>query len=446
MTVSSLGLRWRVTLTFAVLSLSVAAVVSGATYVVANWYLSAQRADAAITRASLDARSVSASLRAGVTPGESLAQLPVTDGSQPMLRIGEQWFTSTVGVPPDALPAPLLDQGFSQGAQQRVDIGGDPHLVIAMPIDNSLFVEVFPLRTLDNTLTFGGWGLVAVTALAGALGAVLGWFVARRLLVPVDQLGAGALALAEGDLNARLPDSGDPDLDPIAHAFNEMAEAVQARIAREQRFAANVSHELRSPMTAVSGVTDLLEERAPEMDPQDARIVGHLTHQVRRLSRMLIDLLEISRMSASEPVETEPVDVRSLALQVARLQGVDPQVVHGGATVVQTDARHLERVFDNIVRNAETHGAGLRAIAIDHAADSVSVHFDDAGPGVDTDLAERIFEPFVRGDQADPTSGAGLGMAIAVEHAQRIGAELAVERSPLGGARITVCIPVAARP
>lgn len=439
---AALGLRWRVTLTFAVLSLSVAALVSGATYVVANWYLSAQRADAALTRASLDARSVSASLRSGIAPGESLAQLPVTDGSQPMLRIGEQWFTSTVGVPPDALPVPLLDQGSAQGAQQRVDIGGDPYLVIAMPIDNSLFVEVFPLRALDSTLTFGGWGLVAVTALAGALGAVLGWYAARRLLVPVDQLGAGALALAEGDLDARLPDSGDPDLDPIAQAFNEMAEAVQARIAREQRFAANVSHELRSPMTAVSGVTDLLEERAPAMDPRDARIVDHLSRQVRRLSRMLIDLLEISRMSASEPIQSEPVDVLALVSQVVRLQGVDTGIIEGDSTIVQTDARHLERVFDNIVRNAQTHGEGLRSVVVATSSGVVTVHFDDAGPGVDAELAERIFEPFVRGEQADPTSGAGLGMAIAVEHAQRIGVELAVERSPLGGARMTVRLPV----
>lgn len=435
---AGLGLRWRVTLTFAVLSLSVAALVSSATYVVANWYLSAQRADAALTRASLDARSVSASLRAGVAPGESLAQLPVTDGSQPMLRIGEQWFTLTVGVPPDALPAPLLDEAAAQGAQQRVDIGGDPYLVIAMPLEGSLFVEVFPLRALDATLTFGGWGLVAVTVLAGALGAVLGWYAARRLLVPVDQLGAGALALAEGDLETRLPDSGDPDLDPIAHAFNEMAEAVQTRIAREQRFAANVSHELRSPMTAVSGVTDLLEERAPQMDPRDARVVEHLSRQVRRLSRMLIDLLEISRMSASDPLEAEPVDVRTLALQVMRLQGVDPDLCRGESTVVQTDARHLERVFDNIIRNAQTHGEGLRAVTIERSGDEVSVHFDDSGPGVDSALAERIFEPFVRGELADPTSGAGLGMAIAVEHAQRIGATLAVTDSPLGGARVTV--------
>ena len=439
---ASLGLRWRVTFTFAVLSLSVAAIVSGATYAVASWYLSAQRADAAITRASLDARSVSASLRSGAAPGESLAQLPVTDGSQPMLRLGEQWFTSTVGVPPDALPVPLLEQGATRGAQQRVDIGGDPFLVIAMPLDSSLFVEVFPLRALDATLTWGGWGLVAVTVLAGALGAVLGWYAARRLLGPVDQLGAGALALADGELDTRLPDSGDPDLDPIAHAFNEMAEAVQTRIAREQRFAANVSHELRSPMTAVSGVTDLLEERAGDMDPRDARIVEHLATQVRRLSRMLIDLLEISRMSASDPVETEPVDVTSLVRQVVRVHGIDTSLVHGASTVIQSDARHLERVFDNIVRNAQTHGEGLRAVTIETRGDAVAIHFDDAGPGVDPELAQRIFEPFVRGEHADPLSGAGLGMAIASEHGQRIGVSWELGTSPQGGARVSVRLPM----
>jgi signal transduction histidine kinase len=441
----SLGLRWRVTLTFTALSLGVAAIVSGATYGVASWYLSAQRTDAAITRASLDARAVAASLRAGTAPGESLAQLPVVDGSQPILRIGEQWFTSTVAVPPDSLPAPLLEVAAERGAQQRIEIGGDPYLIIAMPLDNSLFVEVFPLRLLDSTLTFGGWGLVAVTLLVGALGAVMGWYVARRLLVPVDRIGAGALALADGDLDTRLPDVGDPDLDPIAHAFNDMAEAVQARIAREERFAANVSHELRSPMTAISGVTDLLEERTPEMAPQDARIVDHLARQVRRLSRMLIDLLEISRMGANEHIETEPVDVRALAAQVVRAQGLSDDIVEGPATVVSTDARHLERVFDNIVRNAQSHGEGLREVLVTDQGDAVAVSFDDAGPGVDPDLAQRIFEPFVRGEGADPTSGAGLGMAIALEHAQAIGSTVTIGTSPLSGARVTVLLPTPGR-
>ena len=430
-------------MTFAVLSLCVAAGVSFATYFVSSWYLAAQRTDAAITRASLDARAVNAYLDAGVRPGEALAQLPVTDGSQPMLRLGDAWFTSTVSVLPDSLPAGLLLSAQQGGAQQRIDIAGDPYLVIGMPIDQALFVQVFPLRTLDRTLTFGGWGLVGMTGLVGAIGAVLGWFVARRLLVPVDRLGVGALALAEGDLDARLPDMGDPDLDPIAHAFNNMADAVQTRIAREQRFAANVSHELRSPMTAVVGVTDLLEQRRAHMSAQDAQVVDHLSRQVHRLSRMLIDLLEISRISASEDLEAEPVDVGHLVRQVLVSRGMDQGIIEGEDVILPTDARHLERVVDNVVRNAETHGEGLRSVIVGKSLNQVLIHFDDAGPGIDVELAERIFEPFVRGDLADPNSGAGLGMAIVTEHAARINAYVSIGRSPLGGARVSIALPLA---
>ena len=430
-------------MTFAVLSLCVAAGVSFATYFVSSWYLAAQRTDAAITRASLDARAVNAYLDAGVRPGEALAQLPVTDGSQPMLRLGDAWFTSTVSVLPDSLPAGLLLSAQQGGAQQRIDIAGDPYLVIGMPIDQALFVQVFPLRTLDRTLTFGGWGLVGMTGLVGAIGAVLGWFVARRLLVPVDRLGVGALALAEGDLDARLPDMGDPDLDPIAHAFNNMADAVQTRIAREQRFAANVSHELRSPMTAVVGVTDLLEQRMAHMSAQDAQVVDHLSRQVHRLSRMLIDLLEISRISASEDLEAEPVDVGHLVRQVLVSRGMDQGIIEGEDVILPTDARHLERVVDNVVRNAETHGEGLRSVIVGKSLNQVLIHFDDAGPGIDVELAERIFEPFVRGDLADPNSGAGLGMAIVTEHAARINAYVSIGRSPLGGARVSIALPLA---
>ncbi len=437
----SFGLRVRVIVSFAILSLAVAAAVSGATYLIASWYLSGERSDSALTRASLDARAVNSALAAGSKPGEALSVIPVVDGSQPMLRVGGTWFTSTVAVPPDSLPPELLLQAESEGAQQRIEVAGDPYLVIGLPTQRALFVEVFPLRTLDRTLVIGGWGLVTVTLLAGALGALLGWYSVRRLLVPVDQLGEGARSLAEGDLDVRLPAYNDPDLDPIASAFNDMADSVQTRIAREQRFAANVSHELRSPMTAISGVTELLEDRAPEMDPRDASIVGHLSRQVRRLSRMLIDLLEISRMTATQMVEVEPVDVARMMTQIMQQHGVELAILIGERPVVRTDGRHLERVFDNIVRNAESHGAGLRCVEITSDSDAVTVRFRDSGPGIDEELAARLFEPFVRGDKADPTSGAGLGMAIALEHAGVIHVGLQVGRAPEGGALFTVTVP-----
>ena len=105
-----------------------------------------------------------------------------------------------------------------------------------------------------------------------------------------------------------------------------------------------------------------------------------------------------------------------------------------------------ERVVDNIVRNAETHGEGLRSVIVRRTLDQALIHFDDGGPGIDAGLAERIFEPFVRGDQADPTSGAGLGMAIVTEHAARIDARVSIGASPLGGARVSIALSLAGSP
>ena len=156
--------------------------------------------------------------------------------------------------------------------------------------------------------------------------------------------------------------------------------------------------------------------------------------------------LEISRMSASEDLEMEPVDVGHLVRQVLVSRGMDEGIVMGEDVILHTDARHLERVVDNIVRNAETHGEGLRSVIVRRTLDQALIHFDDGGPGIDAGLAERIFEPFVRGDQADPTSGAGLGMAIVTEHAARIDARVSIGASPLGGARVSIALPLAGSP
>jgi two-component system, OmpR family, sensor histidine kinase MtrB len=145
-------------------------------------------------------------------------------------------------------------------------------------------------------------------------------------------------------------------------------------------------------------------------------------------------------MSTTQTVEAEPVDLARLLAQILEQQGSDPVVLSGDTAVVHTDARHLERVLDNVVRNAQTHGEGLTSVSVESSADGVTITFDDAGPGIDEDLVHRMFEPFVRGEQADPNSGAGLGMAIAAEHAKAINAELAVEaRQP--GTRVVVRLP-----
>ncbi len=437
-----LRLRTRVAISFAALSLLVAGTVSVTTYAFASWYLLDQRESAALTRAALDSRAVGAYLAAGATPSEALDQIPSVGTSQPMIRLDTTWYTAAVTVPPDALPADLLTAAVPTGARQRFSITGDPYFAVAVPIESGMYVEVFPLRDLDRTLTWGGWTLVGLSLLAAVFGAIIGATAVGRILRPVRRLGAGARRIAGGELTTRIDLAGDPDLDPIASSFNEMAEAVQARIARERRFSANVSHELRSPLTSVLGTAELLEGGRERLPEREAGLVTVLVHQVRRMSHMLLDLLEISRISSDDPPQWESADLAALCRDVAAQRGVDPSVVVGDEPTVRTDARRLERIIGNLIDNAQQHAGGVVQVLIQRDSGSVRILVDDAGPGIDEGIRERLFEPFTRGESHGHTDGAGLGLAIVREQAVILGGDVTVETSPAGGARFVARLPI----
>jgi two-component system, OmpR family, sensor histidine kinase MtrB len=437
-----LRLRTRVALAFAALSLLVAGTVSVTTYAFASWYLLDQRESAALTRAALDSRAVGAYLATGATPSEALDQIPSVGTSQPMIQLDSTWYTAAVTVPPDALPAALLSAAVPTGARQRFSIAGDPFFAVAIPIDSGMYVEVFPLRDLDRTLTWGGWTLVGLSILAALFGAIIGATAVGRILRPVRMLGSGARRIAGGELSTRIDLAGDPDLDPIASSFNEMAEAVQTRIARERRFSANVSHELRSPLTSVLGTAELLEGGRDRLPEREAGLVTVLVHQVRRMSHMLLDLLEISRLNPDDPVQWESADLAALCREVASQRGVDPDLVIGDEPVVRTDARRLERIIGNLLDNAQQHGGGVVQVLIERDAATVRILVDDAGPGIDEGIRERLFEPFTRGESHGHTDGAGLGLAIVREQAVILGGNVTVETSPLGGARFVATLPI----
>ena len=437
-----LRLRTRVALSFAALSLIVAGTVSVTTYAFANWYLVNQRQDAALTRAALDSRAVSAYLAAGSTASEALEQIPSVGSSQSMILLGSTWYTAAVTVPPDALPADLLAAAEPTGARQRFAVGADPYYAIALPIDSGVYVEVFSLRDLDRTLTWGGWILVGLTALAGLFGAVIGATAVGRILRPVRRLGEGARRIAGGELGTRIDLSNDPDLDPIASSFNDMAEAVQVRIARERRFSANVSHELRSPLTSVLGTAELLEGRRDQLPEREAGLVTVLVQQVRRMSHMLLDLLEISRIGSDDPLQWESANLAALCRDVAGQRDVDPALVVGDEPVVRTDARRVERIVGNLIDNAQQHAGGVVQVLVQRDADSVRIVVDDAGPGIDESIRERLFEPFTRGGTRGETDGAGLGLAIVAEQALTMGGHVTVQTSPAGGARFVATLPI----
>ncbi|MHB1211283.1 MAG: HAMP domain-containing sensor histidine kinase [Candidatus Nanopelagicales bacterium] len=437
-----MGLRARVATSIALICLMAAGTVSAAAYGFARWYLVGQREVAALTRAALDSRAVDALLVSGGDPGDALSQLPSVGTSLPMVRVGDSWYTASVTLQPDALPASLLGSGASVGGQMRFAVEDDAYLGVALPVESGLYVEVFPLGDLDRTLTWGGWILVVLTAFTALLGAVIGASLAGRVLGPLGRLRIGARGIAGGALGTRIDLTGDSDLDPIADAFNDMAEAVQDRIARERRFSANVSHELRSPVTSALATAELLERQGEALPEREARLVTLLVGQMRRMSKVLLDLLEISRLASEDPPQWESADIAALCREVLAHRRVDARLVIGDEPVVRTDARRLERIVGNLVDNAERHGGGLTALRIERDAAIVRILAEDRGPGIAPDVRERLFEPFARGASRTRTEGAGLGLAIVREQARALGGEVHAEARAGGGARFVVALPV----
>jgi two-component system sensor histidine kinase MtrB len=438
------GLRSRVALVFAVLSMVVALLVSAGIYLASRTYLTNQRQVTGVSGALTDARSVDVSIAGGAQPGEALNQLPVVGSSQALMRVGTVWYSRGSTVSPTDIPESLIDMTLTTGGgQQRFAIDDQSFYGVGVYTRSGLFVELYPLADLRELLDDARISLAALAIAAFVVGGGIGRYLGSRLMRPLERLGTGAQRLAAGDLSVRLPDAGDPDLDPISDSFNEMAAAVASRIDRERRFVANVSHELRSPLTTVVGTAELLEQHRDAFPPREARLVSSLAGQARRLSRILLDLLEISSVTASAPVQRDAIDIAALAELVLDGRNLDPALVVGDRPIVVTDARRVERVLANLVDNATRHGDGVRQVLVVDSGSRVRIHIDDAGPGISEQDVARLFEPFARGDRAEElrVEGAGLGLAIVNDQVKAIGGVVSPGASPFGGARFTLDLP-----
>jgi signal transduction histidine kinase len=346
----------------------------------------------------------------------------------------------------DGMPAQLkaaVEEG--RAGMQRFTFEGRLYLGVGIPLDGvgAQYFEAFPLDDTEDALRVLLFALVIGSAVITLLAAAVGVWTSRRLLLPLERLSAAAGQIAAGDLETRAAPEGDPDLAPIVDSFNAMAGAVQARVEREARFASDVSHELRSPITALAAATEVLEARREDMPERARQAVDVIVSQIRRFDGMVLDLLELSRIDAGAgDLHVESLDVAELCRRVAAHVGfaaVPIEVDADAPAVVRVDRVRFERVLGNLLTNAEQHAGGATRIAIE-ATDPgyVLVAVEDDGPGVADDEKQRIFERFTRGSVSRHRVGTGLGLALVAEHAAALGGAAWVEDRPGGGARFVV--------
>ncbi|MFC7655765.1 ATP-binding protein [Pseudonocardia benzenivorans] len=313
-----------------------------------------------------------------------------------------------------------------------------------MPVEGGVYVEVAPLSGLDSSLRFLSAVLAAGVGVSGLLGLGLGSWAGRRALRPLTELRDAAARMAAGDLDARLPEQDDADLAPLAATFNRTADDLQWRVRRDARFAGDVSHELRSPLTTLVNAVAILRRRRDELTPTAQQAVDLLDADVHRFRTMVGDLLEISRDERIDESDLEECDMVDV---VTHAVGARPGIVVDVATTppkVLADRRRLDRVVENLLDNAAYHGGGAVRVGVSPSSDGVRVEVDDAGPGIPVELRKEVFERFSRGGIAgrrEDTGGTGLGLALVARHVRAHHGRVRIEESPFGGARVVVEIP-----
>lgn len=447
------GLRSRIVAYFAlatftgVVILSVVTFTATRNYLVDNATLSAR--EQALANAQLVRTLVGASR---VDAGEVVTNLRTQPGGFAVLHLGSEnlfYAQAPLRFTQSNLPADFVGNAL-EGASgvQRVDFLDRPYEAVAIdiPAIDATYFEIFPIRDVADTLGTIRSTLVAAVLAITVVAGGLGYLLSGNVLLPLRRVTEAASTIAGGSLNTRLEPETDPDLQQLVTSFNGMADAVQERIEREERFASDVSHELRSPITSLGAAVEVLKGRAAELSDRNRQALDIIASQVRRFDRTVLDLLELSRLDARAGQDnTEELHLAPLVERIAARHGYgDVLVVSdlGENDVVVVDRRRIERILLNLLDNARDHAGGASEIMLSSDdKNALLLLVDDNGPGVGVSERLRIFERFARGTASRNSVGSGLGLAIVSEHARALGGQAYVDTSPSGGARFVVVIP-----
>lgn len=435
-----LGLRTRVTAVFAVGALLLSAVIALLSYQLVRASLTDARERAAVRAAYYNASVVRAGLGADDPDvGQILRALETTEDRQILVRRNSVWYSRTADEGrTTAIPVALQERvAEGQASVQRVRSGSEPLVVVGVPLsDGTAFYELDSLAELERTFSTLALILTAVAFLTAAAGAALGRYATRSVLRPLTRVAEAAEQIAAGQVRTHLDPAAEPDLARLTGSFNRMVDELADRVERDRRFAADVSHELRSPLQTLAAAASVLNRRAPSLDERSAAAASLVTGEVDRFNRLVHDLLELA--SGDRPLDRVEVDVEAMAREICRDLGVPPEIVRATVGTWYVDRRRVSQILVNLIDNAIKYGGGPVAVRVDDH----ELVVEDEGPGVREEDRATVFDRFVRGrassDRATGSDGTGLGLSLVAAHAAAHGGSVSVEDRPDGGALFRV--------
>lgn len=371
-------------------------------------------------------------------------------------------FDTRAGVAPvfPALKPPFRVQAEGQLTPQFIrDSTGASWLYRVEPFDDTRYLMVaiprprvnLTLQALlgDEFLLLGLRTGVVALVLSLFLVFVMGWWIAS----PLRKIAAAAGSVAAGDAHP-IPLEGPAEVKQLASAFNEMTSRVQTGLQSQRDFVANVSHELKTPLTSIQGFAQAILDGTASTPEDLKQAAGIISDEAARMNRLVLDLLTLARLEAGTAnLKRTPLDLAALLRGVA--EKLTPQARSAQVTLqveVQPlpgligDEDRLAQVFTNLLDNAIKYsGGGAVRLAARRAGDQVEVSVADNGPGLSPEDQARIFERFYQADKSrrgGAGRGVGLGLAIAREIVAAHGGTIQVASALGKGSNFVVRLPI----
>lgn len=366
-----------------------------------------------------------------MTPaGAVVASSPNMAGRQAVVRLAPGQSAQIV--------TPLDDDEFVAVAEGAQTSKGPRIVLVARAL-----VDVLDTTTVVTRLLIIGLPLlVAVVAFTT-------WFAVGRALAPVEAIRREVDEISAAQLHRRVPQPKvDDEIGRLAATMNLMLERLESARNSQRRFVSDASHELRSPITVIRQHAEVAMAHPDQVTA--AELAEVVLAEQQRMQRLVEDLLLLARADERVPLARDAVDLDDLAFEEGELlrtttsKRVDTSGV--SAARVQGDADALRRMFRNVGENAARHASSRVDITLVERGDEVVLTVDDDGPGIPENDRARVLQRFVRLDEARSRDdgGSGLGLSIVDEVVRAHGGSVSIGESPLGGARITVTLPVQA--
>ncbi len=367
---------------------------------------------------------------------------PLEPALNPPPDLKERLRRSAIGVMDDELGEEWLYLPRSFVSQYVV--------VLATPRPKTGFFAAVRSRADDLVKPLRQSGMIALV-----IALVFAFWLTRWISKPLHQMAEAVKSVPEGKYQPIKPE-GPVEVQSLARVFNEMVDKVQATQQSQKDFVANVSHELKTPLTSIQGFAQAILDGTART-PEQLRQAGEVIYEeASRMHRLVVDLLDLARLDAgTAELQRSPVALDALLEDVVRT--LTPQANHGQVQLslvvgdlptIIGDEDRLAQVFTNLVDNAIQHspsGGEVRILAV-RKAGNVEVRVEDSGAGIPPEDLPRIFERFYQVDKSRPgggVRGTGLGLAIAKEIVESHGGAISVQSQPGQGSVFVVNLPVA---